>query len=505
MINITSKTLQPALLLLALCFSIGVTAQVVDKPYNVVFILSDDHRYDFMGFMDKVPGLETPAMDRMAREGAHLQNAFVSTALCSPSRASILTGQYAHTHTIVDNNAPKPEGLTFFPEYLQEAGYKTGFFGKWHMGHDYSGVQPGFDQWVSFRGQGMYYSPTFNINGKEIKQPEGSYTTDLLTDHALDWLGTLRGEEPFFLYLSHKGVHADFDPAERHRGKYRDMPIMTPPSMYLTATDSSKRVGIETPYDGPVNIDDIPDWVHKQRYSWHGVDYMYDGEISFEDFYRQYCETLLSVDESIGRVMDWLEQQGLAENTLVVYMGDNGFLFGEMGLIDKRNAYEASMRVPLLAWNPNRIAPGTVIPQMIMNVDIGPTVLDIAGIKTPEQMQGYSFLPLLHGSEVKNWRDKVFYEYYWEWAFPQTPTVFAIRTDRCKYIFNHGLWDINELYDLETDPYEMNNLIRDPAMGQIAGSLKAELWDWLESTGGLQIPLKKIPQRRIDHKYRGTY
>lgn len=487
-------------------FGVAIAASAQsEKPYNVVFILSDDHRFDFMGFMDKVPGLETPHMDRMAREGAHLQNAFVSTALCSPSRASILTGQYAHTHTIVDNNAPMAEGLTFFPQYMQQQGYKTGFFGKWHMGNEGAGVQPGFDQWVSFRGQGTYYSPTFNINGREIKQPEGSYTTDLLTDYAIDWLNTLESDQPFFLYLSHKGVHAEFNPAERHRGSYKDMPIVCPPSMYLTATDSSRRVGVETPYDGPVNPDGIPDWVRNQRYSWHGVDYMYDGQIIFEDFYRQYCETLRSVDESIGSVIAWLEEEGLAENTLVIYMGDNGFLFGEQGLIDKRNAYEASMRVPLLAWSPKFIKPHTQIQQMVMNVDIAPTILDLVGIEKPGQMQGYSFLPLLQGKPRDGWRDKVFYEYYWEWAFPQTPTIFAVRTDRYKYIFNQGVWDTNELYDLQTDPHEMNNLIRDPATQEIAGRLKKELWDWMESTDGMQIPLKKIEQKRIDHRYRGTY
>ena len=444
-------------------------------------------------------------MDRMAREGAHLVNAFVSTALCSPSRASILTGQYAHTHTIVDNNAPMPGGLIFFPQYLQERGYKTGFFGKWHMGNQDAGRQPGFDQWVSFRDQGVYYSPTFNINGKEIKQPEGSYTTDLLTNYAIAWLDSLERDQPFFLYLSHKGVHAEFEPAERHRGSYDDMPIITPPSMYLTATDSSIRVGTETPYDGPVNLRDIPEWVRKQRYSWHGVDYMYDGTIAFADFYRRYCETLRSVDESIGSVMAWLEQNGLAENTLVIYMGDNGFLFGEHGLIDKRNAYEASMRVPMLAWAPGLIAPETQVHEMVMNVDIAPTILDLSGLAKPAQMQGYSFLPLLAGEQVEGWRDKVYYEYYWEWSFPQTPTVFAVRTDRYKYIFNHGLWDANELYDLNNDPHEMNNLIRDPDSQPIAGQLKQALWNWLEETGGMQIPLKKIPQKRIDHLYRGTY
>ncbi|WP_257670719.1 sulfatase family protein [Parapedobacter tibetensis] len=498
--------LKRILLTILVCGSYwSALSQPSQKPYNVVFILSDDHRYDFMGFMDKVPGLETPHMDRMAREGAHLQNAFVTTSLCSPSRASILTGQYAHTHTIVDNNAPLPEGLTFFPQYMQEKGYKTGFFGKWHMGNEGSGVQPGFDEWVSFRGQGVYYSPTFNINGKEVKQPEGSYTTDLLTDYALEWLSSLDDEQPFFVYLSHKGVHSEFQPAERHRGQYDDMPIMCPPSMYLTATDSSKRVGIETEYDDPVNLDGIPEWVRKQRYSWHGVDYMYDGQISFENFYRQYNETLLSVDESIGNVMAWLEKNGLAENTLVIYMGDNGFLFGEHGLIDKRNAYEASIRVPLLAWNPKLIKPQTQIPEMVMNVDIAPTILELTGIEKPQQMQGESFLSLLQGKPVANWRERIFYEYYWEWAFPQTPTIFSVRSDRYKYIFNQGLWDTNELYDLENDSEEMNNLIKDPNMQKIAGQLKKELWDWLDETDGMQIPLKKIYQKRIDHLYRGTY
>lgn len=475
------------------------------RPMNVVYILADDHRYDFMGFMNKVPWLQTPNMDRMANEGAHLKNAFVTTALCSPSRASILTGLYSHTHTVVDNNAPLPKGLVFFPKYLQQHGYKTAFFGKWHMGNADDKPQPGFDQWVSFKGQGVYYGGTFNINGKEVKQDAKAYTTDRLTDLAIDWMQSLKKEQPFFLYLSHKGVHANFEPAERHKDKYRDKPIISPPSMYITATDSSKRYGTITEPATKVNKADMPLWVQRQRYSWHGVDFMYHGEIKFDEFYRRYCETLLSVDESIGRVMKWLEEKGLAENTLVIYMGDNGFSFGEHGLIDKRHAYEESMRVPLLAWNPSLIKPKTVISQMILNVDIAPTVLELAGIPKPKQMQGISFLPLLKGQQVSKWRDKLFYEYYWEWSFPQTPTIFAIRTDRYKYIFNHGIWDANELYDLETDPYEMNNLIRDPSQQKNAGELKKQLWDWLELTGGMQIPLKKVYNKRGDHLYQGYY
>jgi N-acetylglucosamine-6-sulfatase len=496
------------LLILFITLAVGMPAQAQQsskKPMNVVFILADDHRYDFMGFMKKVPWLQTPNMDRMAAEGAHLKNAFVTTALCSPSRASILTGQYAHTHTVVDNNAPLPVGLQFFPSYLQKQGYKTGFFGKWHMGNTDDKPQPGFDQWVSFKGQGVYYGGTFNVNGKEQKHPDSVYTTDRLTDYALTWMKSLKKDQPFFTYLSHKGVHAMFEPAARHKNRYQKEAIVSPPSMYITATDSSKTYGTVTKPTTTVNKADMPEWVKRQRYSWHGVDYMYHGEFEFDEFYRRYCETLLSVDESIGKVTRWLEENGLAENTLVVYMGDNGFSFGEHGLIDKRHAYEESMRVPLLAWSPSLIKKGTVIDQMILNLDIAPTILELAGIKTPVQMQGESFFGLLKGQAPSSWRNRIFYEYYWEFSFPSTPTLFAVRTDRYKYIFNQGVWDANELYDLQEDPFEMNNLIRQPAMQQTAAKLKKDLWDWLEDTKGLQIPLKKIYNKRNDHIYQGVY
>lgn len=470
---------------------------------NIIFILSDDHRYDFMGFMNTVPGLETPGMDRMAKEGAHLKNAFVTTSLCSPSRASILTGQYAHTHTVVDNSAPLPGNLTFFPQYLQKNGYKTAFMGKWHMGNTGDNPQPGFDEWVSFEGQGQYYGNTLNINGKREKLPADNYITDELTKRCIDWMNSVK-DKPFCMYLSHKGVHAEFMPAKRHEGRYKDLQIIDPPSMYLTATDSSKQYGVMTSPKTAVNYKDIPRWVREQRYSWHGVDYMYHGQIPFDQFYHLYLETLQAVDESIQQVMDWVVKSGLQDNTMIVYMGDNGFQFGEHGLIDKRNAYEASMRVPLLVWAPGMVKPGSVIPQMILNIDLAPTFLDVAGIPKPSQMQGTSFLPLLKGESIA-WRDRIFYEYYWEQAFPQTPTTFAVRTDKYKYISYNGIWDINELYDLENDPYEMNNLIRNKAMDKIGLGLRNDLNNWLEKTNGLQIPLKKQEGRKFDNLYKTTY
>lgn len=493
--------------LLILFLMAGIfSALAQQKKPNIVFILSDDHRHDFMGFTGAVPGLKTPHMDQLAREGAHMSNAFVSTALCSPSRASILTGQYAHTHTIVDNSAPLPVGLTFFPEYLQKMGYKTGFFGKWHMGNTDDMPQPGFDQWVSFRGQGTYYDPTFNINGKRIPQAKGGYTSDLLTEQALDWINRLDEDEPFMLYLSHKAVHAEFEPAERHKGMYDSLPIVTPPSMYLTVNDSSEFYGdiILSP-ETTVNFKDIPEWVRKQRHSWHGVDYMYHGQIPFDKFYRAYLETLMALDESIGKVTSLLKEKGLEENTIVIYMGDNGFSFGEHGLIDKRHAYEESMKVPLLVKFPGKIEAGITLDQMVMNIDIAPTLLEIAGMEQiPDQIQGKSFLPLLQQKDVE-WRDRIFYEYYWEMAYPSTPTIFAVRTDEYKFIFNHGLWGINELYNIKEDPYEMNNLIRDPEHQERAKNMRNEIWSWLENTGGEQIPIKRISHPKLDHHHQGTY
>lgn len=397
------------LLFLAIAFS-GTKAfsQKEAKPLNIIFILADDHRYDAMGFMKKIEGLNTPGMDRMAREGAHIKNAFVSTALCSPSRASILTGQYAHTHTVVDNEAPLPAGLKFFPMYMKQKGYQTAFFGKWHMGNTGDQPQPGFDHWVSFQCQGVYYGAELNINGKREKQPSDAYITDQLTDLAINWMQQNRNR-PFFVYLSHKGVHAEFHPAKRHEGIYANIPINCPPSIYLTATDSSKTFGNVTAPKTKVNYRDIPKWVREQRYSWHGVDHMYHGQIPFDQFYRRYLETLQLVDESIQKVLEWVIQRGLQDNTMVVYLGDNGFSFGEHGLIDKRHAYEESMRVPMLVWAPGMVKPRLVVEQIIMNVDIAPTFLDLAGIAIPSQMQGYSFAGILKGNNTEWKRSKVFY------------------------------------------------------------------------------------------------
>ena len=456
-------------------FSAALAQDQPAAPKNVVFILSDDHRYDMMGFHKNAPEwLETPAMDRMAEQGAYLSNAFVTTSLCSPSRASILTGQYAHNHGVVDNRTPVPEGTRFFPASLQENGYETAFIGKWHMGNTSDEPRPGFDHWVSFRGQGSYHDPTLNIDGERDKYR--GYTTDLLTDFAVEWLKERNNDSsPFFLYLSHKAVHANFEPAPRHVDKYADKKIPYPNSMANT----------ERNYRGK------PDWVKEQRYSWHGVDYMYHGALEFNQFYRRYTETLLALDESIGRVMDYLEKSGLSENTLVIYMGDNGFLLGEHGLIDKRNAYEESIRVPMLAYAPGWIEPGTRVDDLIRNIDIAPTILQLTGSSYSVGMDGESFSDLLVG-EKKRMSREFLYEYYWEAAFPHTPTTIALRGDRYKYIFYHGVWDRNELYDLKTDPNELHNLIDLPQYQNIVNEMRNRLFDRMEKEETMKIPFRRF-------------
>jgi N-acetylglucosamine-6-sulfatase len=452
--------------------SAQAVAQPAKKPRNILFILTDDHRFDAMGFMKAQSFLETPNMDRLAREGVHFKNAFVTTALCSPSRASILTGKYAHQHKIVDNNTAIPAGTHFFPEDLQKAGYKTAFFGKWHMGNGGDAPQPGFDRWVSFRGQGNYWpAPNgLNVDGQHV--PQKGYITDELTDYALDWLKQRPKDSPWFLYLSHKAVHAPVTPAPRHAGRYKNAVFTPPPTMAETGDMARNR----------------PMWVQNQRNSWHGVDFSYYEGQPIGEIYKTYAETLLAVDESIGRMLDELKNRGELDSTLVIYMGDNGFAFGEHGLIDKRTAYEESMRVPMLARCPELFSGGRVVKEVVAGIDIMPTCLTAAGLEPPQGIPGLNYLPLCQGKIIP-WRDGLFYEYYWERNFPMTPTLHALRGDRYKYVHYYGIWDLDELYDLQEDPLEANNLINSPKHQDVIKQMNKQMFDIMENTGAMSIPL----------------
>ena len=476
--------MKTSLLVLALALA---SSSVLAKAPNIIFILSDDHRYDFMGFMPESPKfLETPSLDRIAKHGAHVRNAFVTTSLCSPSRASILTGKFMHAHRVVDNQRAVPPGTKFFPETLQANGYETALVGKWHMGHDNDEPRPGFDHWVSFRGQGKYFDPELNING--VRKKFTGYNADVLAAQAIDWLGQ-RDDKPFFLYLSFKAVHYPFQPAKRHEGRYADGKIDYP----------------ETMANSEENYETQSHWIRERRYSIHGIDHMETGAYDkdpvpdFDAFYRGYCEAVHSLDENIGRVM----QNVNLEDTIVIYMGDNGFALGEHGFYDKRDAFEESIRVPMLAAGPGILA-GQKIDQMVQNIDIAETILDLAGAtkRGDFKTDGRSFAPLLQGKSIP-WRDHILYEYHWEWNFPATPTLFAIRTDQFKYIYYHGVWDKDGFYDLANDPHERHNLINVPSYKKQIEAMRTQMFGELSQMDGLNVPVR-IPagERLGDRKLR---
>ncbi len=451
---------------------------------NIVFVLLDDLRFDAMGFL--TPGLDTPNIDFLAKHGVYFPNAVVTTSLCSPSRATILTGRTTANHGIVDNNNSSEEGLTFFPTYLQQAGYQTGFFGKWHMGNSTDAPRAGFNKWVSFKGQGTYF-PTdaltpaqksrgevqmLNVDGKET--PRTGYITDELTDYALNWLKQERDpSKPFFLYLSHKAVHSDPLPSAKYADQYKDLDIKLPASMANTEANNRGK----------------PMWVRNQRNSWHGVDFPYHSDQDLREYVRQYYRTLSPVDESLGRILAYLREANLDKNTLIVFYSDNGFLFGDHGLIDKRNAYEPSVRVPLVMYAPGLLPEGVTNTTRVRNLDMAPTFLAAADVAAPVQFEGRSFLDTASGAVTPEaWKAPDFvYSYYWEWTFPHTPTTFAIEVGTTKYIQYHGVWDIEELYDLSKDPDELNNLIDDPKWFATKVDLRARLYAGLANDNGQHI------------------
>ncbi len=460
-----------------LAFSLGllglIPQAVADEKPNVVFILIDDLRHDTFGFMGH-PFLETPHIDRLAKDGMQFTNAFVTTSLCSPARASFLTGKYTHNHKVVDNQDLMPADTVTFPQQLQSAGYETAFIGKWHMGGSSDAIRPGFDHWISFRGQGTYWpdQQTLNIDGRQV--PRKKYMTDELTDYATEWLQTRRGDKPFLMYLSHKGVHGLYDPATRHLDRYKDEP---------------------QPHQPPISNEDDgnkPMWVHDQRNSWHGIEFPYHGraEQTVAEMYRHYCEMILSIDDSVGRVMQALRTSGLEKDTLVIFTSDGGHLWGEHGLIDKRCAYEESMRIPLLVYGPGRTQASSRCDALVANIDVAPTLLELAGVSVPNDIDGQSFAPLLQRPDAtKSTRSSLLYEYYWEPSFPQTPTTYALRTKHYKLIQYHGIWDTDELYDIVADPQETTNLIHNPDHQQRVRRMRKQLHERLQSTGGLAIPL----------------
>lgn len=455
--------------------------QTAEKPRNIIFVIVDDLRYDAMGFLQ--PQLKTPNIDRMAREGTYFPNAVVTSSLCSPSRATILTGQTARNHKVVDNNNSSEDGLVYFPAHLQKAGYQTAFIGKWHMGAATDAPRAGFDKWISFKGQGTYWpqagassesgdGATLNVDGKDVARK--GYITDELTDYAMSWLTKERDpKKPFFLYLSHKAVHSDPLPPPRFASQYQNTEFKLPASAANTKEN----------YAGK------PRWVYDQRNSWHGIDNFYNADVEMKDYLRYYYGTLSAVDDSLGRIMDYLRKNGLDKDTLVVFTSDNGYQIGDHGLIDKRTAYQASVRVPLVVWEPGTVSAGATNEGRIRNLDFAPTFLDVAGVSAPPIFEGQSAWSLWDGTvNASNWKPGDFiYEYYWEYNFPQTPTTFAITRGNIKYIQYYGVYDTDELYNLEKDPEEMHNLVNDPAYFETKRTLRSALYSQLANRDGQHV------------------
>ena len=468
---------QSALALLLVAGLSACAGRTAERPPNIVVILVDDLRWDDIGVAGH-PFSTTPAIDQLARDGSRFLNAFATTPLCSPSRAAILTGQYAHTNGIIDNSARDSAShrLQTFAIPLRDAGYETGFFGKWHMGNDDT-RRPGWTHWVAMKGQGEAIDPNLNVDGERIVKQ--GYVTDVLTDYTLDFM-TRSKEKPFLVFLAHKAVHpnvqqrddgsvanlanqsAGFIPAERHRGRYASsvVPRRQNATVAVTNKPALQRAIPGLPPLSPAT----------------GTP---DGDV------RDRLEMLLGVDESLARIDSALKALGVFDNTVVIFTSDHGYFYGEHGLNEERRlAYEETVRIPLIVRDPRQARRAATPSQMAQTIDLAPTVLAFAGVRDSVARQGSSLLPILRDSVVP-WRSSVLVEYYTDRVFPRTLTMGyqAVRTAKHKYIHYLELQGMDELYDLEADPFELNNLMGTDAGKALLPALQAELAKLQRETG----------------------
>jgi N-acetylglucosamine-6-sulfatase len=440
---------------IAVAIFVNLLARAADRP-NIVFVIVDDIRWDAFGCMGH-PWVKTPNADRLAREGAMFRNFFDTIPLCSPARASFLTGRYPHATGVTTNgnNNALSHKLITWPRLLHDAGYETAFVGKWHMGNDDT-PRPGLDHWVGFKGQGVYTDPVLNFDGKSEKA--NGYITDLLDKYAVEFIRKPH-EKPFVLYLAHKAVHGPFTSADRHKGLYAREPF-TPaasadenladkPAVAKTVKPNPPRAGVH-PGEGPM---------------------------------RAQLRCLAAVDEGLGDILKALEETKQLDHTLIAFTSDNGYFWGEHGgLGDKRWAYDESVRLPLMVRYPKLMKPDTRIDALTLNIDIAPTMLELAGVAVPKDVQGNSMLPLFRG-DSNGWRTAILMEYFKEQNYAH-PTWRAVRTDRWKYIHYPDEPSWNEAYDLRADPHEMKNVIRQPATMAALRDLRSELDKLWQETGG---------------------
>ena len=428
---------------------LGLPVPAPGTSPNILFILGDNHNFETMGCTGH-PFIQTPGMDRLASEGVRFENAFSPTALCSPSRASFLTGAYAHHHGVLNNHTPWTGQMTTFLETLSQSGYATAFIGKWHMPGEGLPEMPFLDRFVSYtyrEGQGAYFNCPMIVDGQEVPSRK-AYITEEITDYAIEFiqenLAQGEGRRPFCVYMAHRPGHPPFQAPKGIAGMYADADL-----------------------EGllPDHVD--PWWYGKANRN------VFQGVMmgSYHNQYRKYCETLTAMDRDIVRILELLDQEGLAENTVVIYMGDNGMQWGTHDCHGIREPYEESIRLPFILRAPWLVAePGALRPQMALNIDIAPTLLDIAGIAIPQDMDGESLVPILtnHGAPGRESFQLEFWRYFPE----NTPSYSGVRTERYKYVeFERGRepW----LFDLEQDPGELTNLYGTVEGQQILPGLKA--------------------------------
>lgn len=473
---------------------LAIRLHAQDKKPNILFIISDDHALQAIDTYSGQYGI-TPNIDRIGKEGAVFRNAFVTNSICAPSRAVLLTGKYSHINGHRDNRSTFDAAQDVFARRLQRAGYNTAWIGKWHL----EAYPQGFDHWNILPGQGFYYNPDFISMRGDTSRIEG-YCTDVITDLSLEWLDRREKDKPFCLVVGEKATHRTWMPDLQDLGTFDDKKFRLPDTFwdnYVGRKAAQKQfMTIETlrlNYDLKLQADTgfgkanyrrfTPEQKEKWDAYYNGVERDFNQrtlsgkaltEWKFQRYMRDYLSTARSLDRNIGRLLDYLEQNGLKENTIVVYTSDQGFYLGEHRWFDKRFMYEESMRMPLVMRYPGKVNPGTDISEMVVNIDFAPTLLSIAGAELPPAIQGQSFLPLLEGQK-NNWRDAVYYHYY---EYPDEHKVmphFGIRTKRHKLIRFYGDGDFWELYDLEKDPQEMRNLYGKRQYEKLTGELKASL------------------------------
>ncbi len=454
--------------LLALCFALCHQAAAQTRP-NIVFIMTDDHAaHALSSYGSRL--IKTPNLDRIGKEGMRFANAFVTNSICTPSRAVILTGKYSHLNGVpvfnhIDNSQP------MLSKYMQTAGYHTGLIGKWHLGGNSpqrpnEGMPTGFDYWNILPGQGLYFDPVM-IELGERKKLKG-YTTDLITDYAMQFIEKRPKDKPFFLMYHHKAPHRNWQPDEKYRKQFENVTLPLPATFnddYAGKSDASRAATMHI--DADLNDNDLkmkpPAGLSAQELK----------QWKYQRYMRDYLACVQSVDDNVGRFLDYLDKNGLAENTLVIYTSDQGFFLGEHNFFDKRFMYEESLRTPLLVRWPKQIKPGQVSQAMVLNLDFPATMLDAAGVPVPADMQGRSFLPVLRGKAPRDWRTSMYYRYYHP-GHHNVAAHYGVRTQRYKLIYFNKLnqW---ELYDLQKDPREMRNLYGNPAHAKTVEELKKEL------------------------------